>query len=94
MPEAGTHILTLSPAGLGSEGLCVNFNGLEAAKNYHLFLILHPHLLVFPRTTTWVKSALPADSANRISRFIKLQKGGKNRNIPMYLEDVLMRRTL
>lgn len=81
-------------AGLGSEGLYLNGNGLEAAKNCCLFLVLHPHLLGFPRTTTWVKSALPTDSTNRISRFIKFHKGGKNPNIPMYLEDVLVRRTL
>lgn len=67
---------------------------LEAAKNCHLFLVLHLHLLVFPRTTTWVKSALPADPANEISTFIKFHKGGKNPNIPMYLEDVLVRRSL
>lgn len=80
--------------GLGSEGLYLNCNGLEAAKNCRLFLVLHPHLLVFPRTTTWFKSALPTDSANRISRFIKFLKGGKNPNIPLYLEDILVRRTL
>lgn len=82
-----------SPASLGSEGLNLNCNGLEAAENCCLFLVLHPHLLVFPRTTTWVKSALPTDPANEISRFIKFYKGGKYPNIPMYLEDVLVRGT-